>query len=37
MPVYATEPSAAERAAAEALLGGTDGTAVRIPAPRVTV
>jgi hypothetical protein len=37
MPVYATEPSAAERAAAEALLGGTDGAAVRIPAPRVTV
>ncbi|HYO36717.1 MAG TPA: hypothetical protein VER97_11625 [Geodermatophilus sp.] len=36
MPVYATEPSAAERAAAEALLGGTDGPAVRIPAPRVT-
>jgi hypothetical protein len=37
MPVYATEPPAAERAAAEALLGGTDGAAVRIPAPRVTV
>ena len=37
MPVYATEPSAAERAAAEVLLRGAEGTAARVPAPRVTV
>lgn len=37
MPVYATEPSAAERAAAEVLLRGAEGAAARVPAPRVTV
>ncbi|SDC51859.1 hypothetical protein SAMN05660690_1734 [Geodermatophilus telluris] len=34
MPVYATEPGPAERAAAEALLGAADPEVVAVPGPR---